>query len=74
VPCYRCGKVQSDPVKGASPWGVGVVSGEQILICPECQERDPVWKEALDRCPRCGGTRLSVKMGSLYCKECEYLA
>jgi hypothetical protein len=74
VPCYRCRKVQTDPVKGASPWGVGVVAGDQILICPDCQREDPGWVDALEHCPRCGSTRLSVKMGSLYCRQCNYLA
>lgn len=74
MPCYRCGRVQTDPTKGASPWGVGVVDSEQILICPQCQNDDPDWTEALETCPRCGSSRLSVKIGSLYCRQCEFLS
>ena len=74
MPCYRCERIQTDPVKGASPWARGVVAGEQILICPECQRENPDWVDALDRCPRCGSTRLSMVMGSLMCRGCDYLA
>ena len=70
MPCYRCGRIQTDPVKGASPWGRGVVEGAQILICPACQTSDPEWPRSLDACPRCGGTRLSVVMGSIVCRSC----
>jgi predicted amidophosphoribosyltransferase len=72
VPCYRCGRVQTDPVKGASPWARGVVKKEQILICPDCQQEHPQWTGELDRCPSCGGTRLSMVMGSLVCRQCGY--
>jgi hypothetical protein len=48
-----------------------VVRGEQVLICPECQSGDPHWPESLDRCPRCGGTRLSIVMGSMVCRSCN---
>jgi hypothetical protein len=71
MPCYRCGRIQTDPVRGASPWGRGVVRGEQVLICPECQTSDPRWPESLDRCPHCGGTRLSIVMGSMVCRSCN---
>lgn len=73
MPCYRCGRVQTDPAKGASPWGRGVVEGEQVLICPVCQADDPEWQVALDRCPRCDSTRLSMVMGSPSCRSCGYL-
>jgi len=48
-----------------------VVRGEQILICPECQTSDPEWPRSLDACPRCGGTRLSIVMGSKVCRSCN---
>ncbi len=73
MPCYRCDRVQTDPAKGMSPWARGVVGGEQILICPDCQVSDPSWTKELEHCPRCGSTRLSMVMGSLTCRECEYL-
>lgn len=70
MPCNRCGRVQTDPVKGASPWARGVSSGRLILVCPDCQVDDPAWAGRLDRCPQCGSTRLSVMMGSAVCREC----
>ena len=70
MPCHLCDKVQTDPVRGASPWARGVVEDEQILVCPDCQQRDASWTELLQRCPRCGGTRLSKVMGSVVCRSC----
>lgn len=72
MPCYRCGRIQTDPVKGASPWARGVVGDEQILICPECQREHPSWTDELRRCPRCAGTRLSIVMGSFVCRGCGH--
>jgi hypothetical protein len=74
MPCYRCSRVQTDPVKGASPWARGVVGDEQILICPTCQSSDPTWTDELRRCPSCGGTRLSLVMGSLTCRGCGFVS
>lgn len=73
MPCVRCGRVQTDPRKGASPWARAVIDGRQILVCPSCQAGDPTWVESLDRCPSCGSTRLSMVMGSVSCRECGYL-
>jgi Zn finger protein HypA/HybF involved in hydrogenase expression len=70
MPCYLCGRVQTDPVKGASPWAVGVREREQVLICPVCREEDPSWSEALDSCPTCGSTRLRMMLGSAVCRAC----
>ncbi|MFN2388093.1 MAG: hypothetical protein ABR575_00595 [Actinomycetota bacterium] len=72
MPCARCGMVQSDPVRGAAPWARAVVGGRQILVCPGCQSDDPAWADALDRCPRCDGTRLSVVLGSVVCRGCAH--
>lgn len=72
MPCYRCRRVQTDPVKGASPWARGVIASEQILICPQCQAEDSAWSTALDRCPQCESTRLSVVMGSVVCRQCNF--
>ena len=41
-----------------------------MLVCPECQTGD--WVEALERCPRCGTTRLSIVMGSIVCRGCYH--
>ncbi|HVF52778.1 MAG TPA: hypothetical protein VNC78_04135 [Actinomycetota bacterium] len=70
MPCYRCGRVQTDPAKGSSPWARGVLDDEQVLICPECQSAEPAWADAFDRCPRCGGTRLSKMLGDTICRAC----
>ena len=74
MPCYRCDRVQTDPVPGASeaPWARGVVDGEQILICPDCQAKDPAWVSDLEACPRCKSTRLSIVMGSRICRQCAH--
>jgi uncharacterized protein YbaR (Trm112 family) len=70
MPCMRCGRIQSDPHKGEAPWARGVAAGRQILVCPECQGREPRWVESLDRCRQCGSTRLSVVLGSIVCRAC----
>lgn len=70
MPCDRCGRIQTDPVRGAQPWARGVAGGRQILVCPHCQTADPAWTASLDACPQCGGTRLSVMMGSVVCRSC----
>jgi ribosomal protein L40E len=64
--------VQTDPGRGAPPWVRGVVEREQILICPECQGKDPEWSSALEACPRCGSTRLSILMGTVVCRQCNH--
>jgi hypothetical protein len=33
----RCGRIQSDPRKGAAPWARGVARGHQVLVCPPPQ-------------------------------------
>jgi DNA-directed RNA polymerase subunit RPC12/RpoP len=45
---------------------------KQVLICPPCQVADPQWIEAVDRCIRCGSTRLSIVMGSAVCRQCGF--
>lgn len=74
MPCYRCGRVQTDPAKGEAPWARGVVRTEQVLICPGCQRSVPEWNAALDECPQCGSTRLSIIMGSAVCRACDYVS
>ena len=69
MPCHLCDKVQTDPVRGASPWARGVIEGEQILVCADCQQ-DGTWTGLLQHCPRCGGTRLSIVLGSVVCRSC----
>jgi predicted amidophosphoribosyltransferase len=71
VPCYRCNRVQTDPVKGPSLWKRGVIGTEQVLLCPVCQDEDPNWADAFARCRNCGSPRLVIMMGSVVCKECN---
>lgn len=70
MPCMRCGQVQTDPVKGASPWARLVVKGRQGLLCPECQSGDPLWKKQADTCPNCGSLRLAVMLDVVVCRDC----
>jgi hypothetical protein len=72
MPCYRCQRVQTDPERGSSPWARGVLRGEQVLICPDCQAGDANWNASLDQCARCGSTRLMVVMGSVVCRQCGF--
>jgi hypothetical protein len=70
VPCFRCNRIQTDPVKGRSPWARLVVGGEQVLVCPQCQESEADWQADADRCPECGSPRLMVIMGTVICRAC----
>jgi len=40
------------------------------LICPVCQRERTGWTDGLDKCGRCGGTRLSVMLGEVICRQC----
>jgi ribosomal protein L40E len=42
----------------------------QVLVCPDCQANDPGWAGALERCPRCDGTRLKIMVGMVVCRQC----
>lgn len=72
MPCYRCGRIQTDPAKGQPPWARGVVGTGQVLVCPTCQGSVDGWETELDSCPRCGSTRLSIVMGSVVCRQCNH--
>ncbi len=69
--CFRCGARQDDPARGPSPWKRGVLGGEQVLVCPQCQ-REPGWPSGLDRCPDCDGVRLSKALGLVRCSACGW--
>ena len=69
--CFRCGARQDDPARGPSPWKRGVLGGEQVLVCPDCQ-RQSGWQSALDRCPHCEGVRLSKALGVVTCSACGW--
>lgn len=70
MPCYRCGRIQEDPAKGASPWARAVVSEEQVLVCPSCQREHPEWAREATPCRRCGSTRLQIQLGMIVCRQC----
>jgi predicted amidophosphoribosyltransferase len=70
--CLFCGRATYDPDKRERPWVRAVQGGRQILVCPRCQADRPDWQDALDRCPACGGTRLSVMLGDIVCRACGH--
>ena len=45
-----------------------------MLVCPRCQVERVDWMENLDRCERCGSTRLSVMIGEVVCRQCGLVA
>ncbi len=71
--CAFCGRRTYDPSKKERPWARGVSSGAHVLVCPECQSGGPAWIERMDRCSRCGSTRLSLTLGEVVCRECGVL-
>lgn len=70
--CHLCGKEATDPGKGPSRWARAVVEGEQILVCPECQELHPDWMAGVEGCPECGSKRLYKSMGDRVCRACGH--
>jgi hypothetical protein len=70
MPCYRCGRVQTDPARGPSAWARGVVGREQVLVCPECQSAEEQWSRSFETCRDCGSSRLSLVLGSIVCRAC----
>src|ERR1700712_2478393 len=73
MPCQRCGARQGDPSRGPSSWKRAVAAGEQVLVCPTCQQ-DAGWQTGMDRCPSCDGVRLSKTLGVLRCSGCGWAA
>lgn len=71
--CHLCGRPTYDPGKRERPWARGVSGGHQVLVCPACQADRPDWADGLDRCERCGSTRLSLLLGEVTCRECGYI-
>jgi hypothetical protein len=71
MPCQRCGARQGDPSRGPSRWQRAVSGGEQVLVCPTCQQ-DAGWQAGMDRCPACEGVRLSKTLGVLRCSDCGW--
>ena len=70
--CFVCGRPTFDPDKRERPWARGVRRGSLVLICPTCQTEHPDWTTQLDRCERCGETRLSVTLGTIVCRACGH--
>jgi hypothetical protein len=71
--CALCGRATFDPGKRDRPWARAVSGGIQVLICPTCQEERPGWADGLDRCRRCGATRLSAMLGEVVCRACGHV-
>jgi hypothetical protein len=72
--CLLCGRPTFDPDKRERPWVRAVAKGRQVLICPTCQRERPDWMDTLDRCERCGSTRLSAMLGEIVCRQCGLVA
>jgi hypothetical protein len=68
VGCVLCGRRQVDPDSGPSLWRRGVRHGEQVLVCPQCQNDDGT--DLLDRCASCGSSALAKRLGVVTCREC----
>ena len=51
-----------------------MAAGRQVLVCPLCQADRADWISRLDRCERCGSTRLSVMLGEVVCRQCGLVA
>ena len=45
---------------------------EQVLVCPECQDRTPEWADRATPCPVCGSKKLSKTLGDLVCRSCTH--
>lgn len=71
--CFICGRLTFDPDKRERQWVRAAVGGEQVLVCPSCQEERPDWAVQLDRCETCGATRLSVMLGQVVCRACGHV-
>ena len=71
--CYLCGRPTFDPDKRERPWARAVSGGRQVLVCPACQETRSDWSAGLDRCERCGATRLSAMLGEIVCRACGHV-
>lgn len=68
--CLLCGRGATDPAKGPSRWARAVVDGEQVLVCPDCQQEHPGWIDRAEACPACGSKRLSKALGDRVCRAC----
>jgi hypothetical protein len=71
--CFLCGRQTFDPDKRGRQWVRAAVGGEQVLVCPSCQEDRPDWAIQLDRCEVCGASRLSVMLGQVVCRACGHV-
>ena len=67
-----CGTTATDPAKGPSRWARAVIEGDQVLVCPDCQAREPRWVERAEACPTCGSKKLSKTLGDRVCRSCGH--
>lgn len=70
--CHLCGKLATDPGRGPSPWAKAVIGGEQVIVCPDCQQARPGWRTSAERCPECGSDRLGKALGDRVCRACGH--
>jgi uncharacterized C2H2 Zn-finger protein len=71
MPCVFCCAPEEDPARGPSRWAVGVRDGEQVLVCPVCQQGRDLGGD-LEACPRCRSIRLSRRIGVTACRGCGW--
>ena len=71
--CHLCGRPTYDPDKRERPWVRATSGGQQVLVCPRCQQERPDWAIMLDRCDACGATRLSAMLGQVVCRACGHV-
>ncbi len=69
MPCVRCAARETDPVRGPSAWKRGVQAGRQVLVCPDCQQKND-WTADLDSCASCRSTMLVRTLGETRCRAC----
>ena len=63
-----CGRATFDPDLKERQWARAVSGGVQVLICPSCQVERQGWDAELERCVRCGSTRLSGMLSEVVCR------
>lgn len=70
--CYLCGTQATDPKKGPSRWARAVIDDDQVLVCPECQQKHPNWCDRALACPECGSKKLYRSLGDTVCRACGH--
>ena len=70
--CHICRTEATDPEKGPSRWARAVIEGEQVLVCPDCQQKHPDWVDRATACGECGSKKLYRSLGDTVCRACGH--